>query len=447
MSVKNKMTRRDFLRASALGLAGVLAASCAPAAAPTAAPKPTEPPATKPPATEPPAKAPVTVTMMEYWSTVVDGLDEAFDKWAKAFDENHPEADVVIDRRPFMGDENWEDVVVTAVNAGTYEDVGVTQPYFLPIFVDAVPLFPLDDALEELGGVELFSGGASWKGEYYHTNWDGGPFTAWYNKEWFDEVGVEFPETWEEHISIGKQITDAADNRYMTSLLLGGAGGGHIVWAFFIPWLLQAGGQFADPEGRLTVNTDEGVQVLEFWKRMEDEGILTPGSPSNSGNFGLQMFGTEREAWIGYEGPWMPINFDAGDVQFECAAAVSSEGPGGRTGLSFGTGYGVNANAEHVDYAVDWLIELIAGDANRDWCADFGTYQPIIEELTKDNPLLQPCLEQIKIGTVGMDPVLSYFEVVMIMAEHVGKFWVGDKTAKQALDDVVKDWEAAVARL
>lgn len=448
MDVMKRLNRREFLRASGVGVAGILAAACVPVQPP--APAATEPAATELAATEPPAaKAPVTVTFLEYYSTNWETWGPDADRWAAEFNDMHPEADIVVERRTFVGDANWEDTLVAAASSGNFEDVAPAQVWHVPVFVDMVPLATTDEYRQKVGGDSAFSFGAKWKGHEYLLPHYGGPLIPWSNEDILGAGGVEFPKTWEEVIPVGQKVTDPAKSIYATSIMLGAGGGNHLGWAEFFPTLAQAGGEMMDDQGKLVINNEAAVQVLEFWKAMEDGGVLIPGSLTNVGNFSLQAMGSGQLAWQAHEGPWMFPHLASSGVTYKFKGNLVPEGPGGRQALGYCGAFCVNANAKHPEYAAEWALYLTTGEAAYEWGKSlkmtFG-YIPVSERIVAEVPDLQPEIDQAKLGVTNFPVIPAWNELNQILSKRIGEFWVGEKKPMDALNDIVKDWEAAVER-
>ena len=488
MASKKELGRREFLRYAGIGGAGVLLAACAAPTPETIIEKVVETVVVKETVmvegkervvekvitkevervvtkevekvvekevekvvTATPSAAPKKITWLEMWS---DAWGDAFakqaDKWEQDFIALHPEENIVIERRIFAGDANWEDVVMNAANAGTLEDLSLVNPYMIPPLVDKVPLAPIDDAREAVGGPEAFTMGFPWKGHEYVSLLYGSPLVPWVNMTMLEEAGAEWPKDWDGHLTNGKLVTDTAKQQYWNSLMMCGTSGVHLGWAFFFPWLLQAGGYGIDENHILNINDEAGVAVLEFWKEEEDAGILTPGSITNCGNFGLQMFGSGNTAYIGHEGPWMIPHFKSQKVAFDVQGQLVSSGPGGNTASAFGTGLVVSANAEHLDLAKTFLMYLTTGEANYECCISqqmISPYKPMIERVKDEIPMAKPLIEQGEIGARGMPLIAGFYDYVSLLSLHAGEFWIGDITAMEALDKTVEDWKAAVERV
>lgn len=451
MAERGNMNRREFMRLAGLGTAGALLTACGAAPTPeTVVETVIVEKEVESVVTATPGAAPKKITWLEMWSSAWASFGPQADKWEQDFIAMHPEENLVIERRIFGADANWENVVLNAVNAGNLEDLALTNPWMVPSMVDKVPLAPVDDLREAVGGEEQFTFGHPWQGHEYLMLMYGSPTIPWVNRTMLEESGVdEYPETWDEHIAAGQKVTDTAKQQYWNTLMLCGGSGGHLGYAFFFPWLAQTGKPGVDDENHLIFNNEGGVQVLEFWKEMEDAGILTPGSISNCGNFGLQTFGSGNTAWVGHEGPWMVPHFKAQDVAFEVSGNVVSEGPGGNLASALGTGLATNANAKHLDWAKEFLGYLTTGEASYELCMEqsmITPYKPMIERVAREIPMAEPLLEQGEIGAIGMPIFASWYDFLTILSQRIGEFWIGEKSAKQALDEAVSDWEQVIQR-
>ena len=444
------MNRRDFLRASALGAVGVLAAACAPQVIEKTVEVEVE--TVEVATVEVATMAPINISIQEIWRPCWGESQIAiYDRAEEAFRAEHPDRDITFEWLEIPCDDTMDDATYASAQAGAYADLSYCQPYHLPSFADSVPLAPLDEARKEVGGDEAFSFGSKWKGKEYMNFLYGGPEIAWVNSTWLGEAGVEFPKSWDEYIPIGETVSDPSNGKYATCLILAGAQTSHLVWGYFFPWLLQAGGQLIDDQNRLIINEgDAGAQVLEFWREMEDAEILVPGSLTNAGSAALQFMGAETMAWLGYEGPWQYSNILSAEPPFEVDGAVVPEGPGGRQALANGTGISVNANAEALEHAIGFMMLLTTGEPAYEISIDkvmFTPFKPIAERLAKELPKMQPEIEQGELGAQGLPAIAAWADLPAILSLRIGEFWEGQKSAQQALDDAVDDWQAATERV
>lgn len=201
--MNTKYSRRDFLKAAALGTAGAALAACAPAAQPA---EPTKAGGQVQPTT-PPAKEKVKITFTMY------GHPKLAEPIVDNFNKSQSEVEVAFERSEGQG--YWQKLAA-AVAGGTAWDcfrgdapralgwgpkgaLADVKPY-----VDADTKYPKADYLDGLLDVYT-AGGKIWG----IPTW---ALTMWmfYNKKLFDAAGVAYPTTkttWVEYIEMAKKLT------------------------------------------------------------------------------------------------------------------------------------------------------------------------------------------------------------------------------------------------
>ncbi len=87
-----------------------------------------------------------------------------------------------------------------------------------------------------------------------------------------EDEHVAMPRTWEELAEAARRLTRRASN-------------GDIRWGFEVPiswwyWVAmvgQAGGRLVDPDGRMTLGGDAGVEAIRFWQRLvREDHVMRP---------------------------------------------------------------------------------------------------------------------------------------------------------------------------
>jgi len=93
--------------------------------------------------------------------------------------------------------------------------------------------------------------------------WSGNPFAFVYNKQLFDAAGIkEPPKTWDDFISIGKEITNGKDVWGTGMAPADGFDPWHKIWLF----VTQMGGQLMDSTGKKgLLDSDVSVEACSFW--------------------------------------------------------------------------------------------------------------------------------------------------------------------------------------
>jgi hypothetical protein len=435
MSEGSKLSRREFLSKTAAGVAGALAVASVPTIAQAAG----EGKANRA------QKPDVTIGWIEIWSATYAtlGFGKTLDQWQQDFISAHPEVNLKIQRQEITGDSTWEQVLATTAQAGGIPDVTICQPYYPSWMVDMVPLAPIDDARAKVGGDKAFSFGAKWQGKEYMNFIYGGAMVPYYNENRLKAAGVEYPKTWDEYIPAGKKVTDSKNNKYAACLILNSVVT-WIMWAEFMPLLLQAGAKIVDEKNSPAFNTDEGASVLDFWKAQQDAGIVTDGALTNQDSLAWQLMDSQTTAWFSHMGVWAVGHFKSGGIEFTAKNTVVPKGPkGAQIALGNGTGLAASGKSKALDWAKEWLMYMTAGKGNENWCTTLKTispYHPVEELIAKQIPEMQGHVDQAKLGMFGFPPVAAWNELTDIVSKYTASFWNGEIKARAAVDSMVSEW-------
>ncbi|MDT0269764.1 sugar ABC transporter substrate-binding protein [Streptomyces sp. DSM 44915] len=217
----------------------------------------------------------------------------------------------------------YPNVTVNLVNAGTANDqytalqnamqAGSGVPDVAQIEYYAMGQFSLNESVTELSGfgandlADTFSPGP-WSAVQandgvYGLPMDSGPMALFYNKDLFDEHGIEVPTTWDEYLQAARDLHEADPSAYMTNDT-GDAG-------FATSMIWQAGGRPYQVEGtEIGIDlADEGsTRYTELWQQMLDEDLLAPITSWSDEWF--QGMGDGTIASLA-TGAWMPANLES----------------------------------------------------------------------------------------------------------------------------------------
>ena len=202
MTVKNRLSRRDFLRLASVGVAGATLAACAVPAPPSA-------PAAVQESAAPPAKAPVVLSYWHIWGGArVEQLQTVFD----AFTEEHPDITVEPLLLPNPG---YADKIITGL-AGDPPDLTMIYTDEFAPSAKRSALMAIDDFMADAG----LTSDLWYPGIWNMTQWDGktygipfvGNFLAmtYWNTDDYTNAGLD-PEkgatTWAEQIEVASELT------------------------------------------------------------------------------------------------------------------------------------------------------------------------------------------------------------------------------------------------
>ncbi len=297
---RNLISRRDFLRNSAIATAMMAGlAACAPAAAPSAGTGETSD------GSEPAAEA-VTITFV--CDTINEGHTEVRDKWSQEFTEANP--GIIVDHQTVPGPD-YNTKVQTLFAAGTPPDMYRYLQETTPIITVAEKNLhlQLDDYIERDGydlsdfrpdSITLYQ----WDGKTYALPRDYGNQNLYYNVDLFEEAGVEPPPAdWEDTEFTFEVFLD------MLKRLTKEEGGRTTQWGFLVnrgqrpwaSWVYSNGGALVHRDDR-GVATDSAmadeatVEALQFLQDLMYVHGVSPRPDLESELGGIDLFATGRVA-------------------------------------------------------------------------------------------------------------------------------------------------------
>lgn len=195
-----------------------------------------------------------------------------------------------------------------------------------------------------------------------------------YNREMFANKGLEEPTadwTWDDLRNAAKTLTDADNNIYGLDLPVYDKNGGY-TWNW-LPFLWQNGGEFLnDDRTEATFNSPEGVEALEFWKKMvqEDKSVPLQAAPT-----GVNRFTSGITAMV-IDGPWNLSTF-LSDPEFKDKFGVAPL-PQKKTQATVvgGEGVVVFSNTKSPQEAYDYLVHLTCSDFVQTFWENWITIPP-----------------------------------------------------------------------
>ena len=379
----NRISRRSFMRGSAMLAGGTLLAACGGAPArPAAQPaqQKTEPTKEAAAPTEAPKPASGAQTLrLSVWADVQDSAvyKNIVDTWQSK------QSEYTVTTEQYPG--GYYEKIQANFAAGTPADVLYFQGWSMPAYAEDNVIMPLDDLIQTNDLVSKFPPGTNydnmtkWHGKTYMTPTDVGSLVVYYNKDLFDKRQVPYPKkgwTWDDFkAAVEKLSFEENGTRYYGWAQAGGWNGSYGRCAAFMRWNgYQEWDQIIEPKKALWDHPDV-VDTLQF---MIYDAISNKWSPGpdviTGGGVGVD---TGRVAMV-FEGPWyLPQMYgdiaslkDKGGIKFDVA-----EPPVGTSGrnTTFGHvhGHSVAASTKVAKGAGD-LIKHILSDEGQTIIANGG---------------------------------------------------------------------------
>lgn len=301
-----------------------------------------------------------------------DAVDAAID----SFNEKHPDVKVNVTYTPFaqywttlntsIGGGSGPDLFwINAVNFYQYAEPGLIKD--LEPFIEADEDFQKEDYYENM--IELYS---------YEDDLFAAPFFVdavglFYNKEIFDEAGVDYPDetwTWEDIEKAGAELTNKKEDIY--------GYGAPVVsnQTGYYNLIHQAGGQIvSDDELHSGFGSDAALEALEFTKHLIDEGI-SPDVKTQIESELRQLFQSERLAMYPDMSPMVGETVEAmGDDVVDVAPLPSHKE---KASITHGISWAMNDEVE--DEALAWdLMKELTSKVGNEQIADSGYSIPAMK--------------------------------------------------------------------
>ena len=342
----NRLNRRRFLQLSGMSIAGAALAACAaPAAAPGA---------------DSGGDAAMETTVVSLGLTWGASFQPHQGEFNDMFMERNPDIELEVIYNTW-GDHN--NVVPTWAAADELPDViyvhgsrgfpwafeGISVP--LDSYTDSDEAFDVAGIWEEALRLYRF------KGETHAIPYDHGPILLGYNKDLFDEAGMDYPDaSWtmetlkEKALALTDLEAEIPQWGYTGECPTFVGTGGPSTLAGWGAGILN------DDENQLTIDTDGAVEAVQFWVDLIHVDKSAP-TPAESEAF-------EQGPWIGgriamanvpsWETPQL-----AEFAGFGWDVAPWPEGPVARATGSFGSGFSITKNSENPDHAWRFMSEYL----------------------------------------------------------------------------------------
>ncbi len=277
-ALKDRVSRRAFLRLAAVGGMGLAAAwvqGCSkPAQTPEATKQPAGEPAVEPSATAvPPAPAPpekVTLRWWSYFSTSDRG--GLFPTLAEEYQKEHP--NVTIEQN--HGAEAYNEKLTTSFATADPPELFCIQHYNWLILVAENSVLELSDWYAQSGaGERILPAAQAWcsvKGKPYGTSFDVFTNEWYYNKTLFDKYALSEPKTGDDLFAVGNALKGKVRFPVMF------AGGEPWCWTGILWTMLQVQTtgitEFNEGTAKKDYHIPSLKQGLEIIQRLYKEGII-----------------------------------------------------------------------------------------------------------------------------------------------------------------------------
>ena len=328
---------------------------------------------------------------IEYWQYIYDTRVTAMDQLIENFEEANPDITVKQVTFPYA---DYQTRIVAANMAGDGPDVLQLFYGWADKFIEGGLIQPLPDdefALEQIEE-EFFPIVSAMKrdGKYYGLPTAVRSLARFYNKDLFEEAGLEGPpETLDELVEYGKKLTvkNDAGNFETVGLTLDMAGQDHHWWREVL--VRQMGGEpYNEDYTEVTYDDEAGVEALRFYTDLQEEheigtvGFMDEGQAAfRAGRAAMTIDGTFRL------GSFSSIeDFEWGVAELP----TNAEGLQSNYASYFANAIASGVEGEELDAAVKFLKYVSSPEAMQVWLEVVGELPARREAAMTDENLNDP---------------------------------------------------------
>lgn len=262
------------------------------------------------------------------------------------------------------------------------------------------------------------------------------PLVFYWNKDMFEAAGLDPdqpPTTRSQFLEYAEKMTNSDKGEY-----------GFVVptlWPqqFIFPTVLhQNGGELADVEsGKITFNSEAGVEALQFMIDLINKYKVSPADVQQDGE--VTLFKQGKNA-MHLNGPWMKGLWDETGLNYGVAPVPTL---GTEQQAVYGNGHTfvvpTDTNNEQQDKAAQEFMSWVAENAI-DWANSGQAPASVaVRETEEFKSMKQPPMVAEQFEYTHFSPkVLKWGQMSSPLWEEINKALLGQKDAKEALDEAAK---------
>ena len=322
------------------------------------------------------------------------GLDQVIE----AFGADYPDVNISPENIP---NADYMTQFTTSAVAGSLPDTAMAAVDRIP---DMLALGGLIDVTERFGSWEskdavpaaLMDGGTI-DGMIY-----GLPmflFVDWmyYRKDWFEEAGLDIPDTWDAFREAAIALTDESQGRFGFGLRGGDGGQGHV-----LNIMRAYGGLSVDDAGVPVIERDGAIEGVAFWAGLyTDDKVAPPSAPSDSYSQIMQGFRTGQTGMLlHHTGSLAEILGDLSTDQV--GTMIVPTGPAMRVS-GVAPLYNSICKADNEESAWAWLTQWLKPDVAIQFLETTGYFPASTEaandQRVTDNPIYDAARENSKLAS------------------------------------------------
>ncbi len=385
------------------------------------------------------------------WTASLSGepFDSYFTDIEEAFEEMHPDVDVVIEDIP---QNEIEQNVLTSLTGDDVPDVVNLAPRFMVNIADQGGLLELSDHVDEETQNSYLEGpfnAGYFADGLYALPWYLTTTVSWYNNDHFEQAGIdEVPQSTQEIYDTAKVITEETGNPSYFQIINTGE-------TIMEKMITLANGEPIVEDGVTVIEDNESlIEFFNLTQKMYEEGIMPQENAEGSFGTAQELFMAENisltETGVTFLGP---IESGAPNVYENARADQPLNDPEAPVNVAV-MNFSIPAKTDNPEAAVA-LAEFVTNAENQlEFAKIAGTVLPSTTESLEDEFFTDPGDSPKAQGMLEASKSLERSEVLIPQIENnaelrdiIKRVYVenlqGDLTPEEALAKIAEEWDAS----
>lgn len=292
--------------------------------------------------------------------------------------EDFKEAGITMKYQAIEGD--YSQYIVNALSAKTAPDAFYMDVVFSDTFIKSGKIVPNDKELTDTASSHIPSLNAAFtrSGKQYGLAKDFNTIALQFNKDIFDDAGVEYPNNNDSWDDLRKKLTAVKE-------ALGDEVTGLCIipdYSRFAPFALATGWKPFDEQGK-TVLDDNFSRAFNFYTGLVTKDKVGVLAADLGQSWGGGCFGTEETA-VSLEGNWISgyLRDKAPNLPYGATMIPLDPTTGQRGNLLFSVAWAINADSKNIE-ATQKAIEILVSPKAQEWVLESGLALPSLNSLSQ----------------------------------------------------------------
>ncbi|KRG09351.1 hypothetical protein ACA30_22220 [Virgibacillus soli] len=276
----------------------------------------------------------------------------------------------------------------------------------------------------------------------------GGSIIVYYNKDLFDEAGVEYPTedwTWDDLLAASQKLTKKDGDK----IVQWGVGVGDW-WPLWMSFMYQNGGGILDEDGNPIINAPENIEAMQFAVDLIHKYQVAPSNKdyANMGDIGADQLFAQGKLAIDYTGFWnIGGASEVEDLNWDIAPLWKNKEKGT---IPFGSGLAITNQSKHKEEAFK-IIEFLTGEEGQLPIVENNQDAPANVAVLESDTFLEKDFAKHPINTdtfaksaemiIEMPLIPEWNEMQKLFTDNFADVWTNNGSVEDALNKTQQDLE------